>query len=321
MASYHARVADLFVSWVGFHGRSARLAADLGAEAAFVAVGRSGNRWTAPVRYARQAVTTVALLRRRRPRVLVVMGPPLALVALAALVHRGVLVLDAHTGAVLRGDRVRRSFVWLARRADVVVVASEALAARVRAEHGIDALAVHDPVPDAAASAPAPSERFTAVFPAGWRADEPMDALLGAAVLVPDVEVVITGRPARTDVPANVRLTGFVDDATYASLLAGAGVVLALTTRPLTMQRAGYEALGFGRPLVASDTDVLREFFTGGTVFAAPTAASLAAAIEEARARSDELAAGMVGLREHRRVEDERALTALRAAIAAAGER
>jgi glycosyltransferase involved in cell wall biosynthesis len=145
-----------------------------------------------------------------------------------------------------------------------------------------------------------------------------MEAVLGAARLVPDVEVVITGRPtADHAVPANVRLTGFVDDDTYDALLAGADVVLALTTRSLTMQRAGYEAAAHGRPLVASDTDVLREFFTGGTVFAPPTAEGLAAAITDALERADELAAEMVELRDRRVIEDERAIDALREEIAA----
>src|SRR3954468_4028434 len=124
-------VSDLFLSWVAYHGRSDRLAELVGAEAAFVAVGRSGNRWTVPARYARQAVQTISLLRDRRPRVLLAMGPPLTFVALARLAYRGPLVLDAHTGAVLRHDRVRPAFLRLARRAEVVVVASEALADRL----------------------------------------------------------------------------------------------------------------------------------------------------------------------------------------------
>jgi glycosyltransferase involved in cell wall biosynthesis len=145
-----------------------------------------------------------------------------------------------------------------------------------------------------------------------------MDAVLGAARLLPDVEIVITGTPAGDlAVPANVRLTGFVDDESYDALLAGADVVLALTTRSLTMQRAGYEAAAHGRPLVASDTEVLREFFTGGTVFAPPTAEGLAAAITDALERVDELAAEMVELRARRVLEDERAIDALREEIAA----
>ncbi len=308
---------DVFLSWVRFHGRSERLAELLGIEPVYVAVGRTGRRWTAPVRYVRQAVRTVRLLRRRRPDLVVAMGPPLALGVLCALVHRGALVLDAHTGAVLRKGRVRPLFLRLARHVDVVVVASEGLAARLEREHAVAAIPVHDPVPvTAGRGGQSPVDARTVVFPAGWRPDEPIDALLDAARRLPDVEIVITGRPpAGQQVPANVRLVGFVDDDEYEALLAGAGAVLALTTRSLTMQRAGYEAMAWCRPLVASDTDVLREFFTGGTVFATATGPSIAAAIAEALDRSGELAAEMADLRAHRMAEDERAIAELREAI------
>ena len=290
----------------------------------FVAVGRSGNRWTVPLRYLVQAVQTVRYLGRARPAVVLAMAPPFALPLLCRVVHRGVLVLDAHTGAVLRGGRVRRSFVWLARRADIVVVASESLRDRLVEDTGIHALAVHDPLPTGSGDLSTPETASRGhqngggrvVYPAGWRSDEPVEAVLDAARRLPSVSFAITGRPpAGLAVPANVRLTGFLADDEYDELVRGADVVLALTTRSLTMQRAGYEALAHGRPLVASDTDVLREFFTRGTVFAAPTGESLAAAVEQALAEGDRLADEMGALRDHRGVEDDRAVAALREAI------
>ena len=311
--------AALFVSWVRHHGRSAGLADRLGADAAFVAVGRSGVRWTVPVRYLLQAIETVRLLRARRPETVLVMGPPLALLVLCRLLHRGPLVLDAHTGAVLRNDRIRLAFRVLARWADVVVVASAALADRVERETGIRCAPVHDPVlVEETSGRPDVSSTRTVVFPAGWRSDEPIEAVLGAARLLPDVDIAITGRaPEGLVVPANVRLTGHLDDRAYDALLRDAAVVLALTTRSLTMQRAGYEALERGVPLVASDTDVLRELFTGGTVFAPPTATALAGAIREALERGEVLAKEMAALRDERAVEDGRAVAALQEAIAA----
>jgi glycosyltransferase involved in cell wall biosynthesis len=132
------------------------------------------------------------------------------------------------------------------------------------------------------------------VVPASFDPDEPVEAVLDAAVRHPDVEVVITGRDAAgwvdpAAVPANVVLTGYLARSGYEALLAGAAVVCSLTTLDDCMQQAGYEAMAWGRPLVTSDTDVLRDYFGAAAVYAVPTAESIGAAWTEAMRRDPEL--------------------------------
>jgi glycosyltransferase involved in cell wall biosynthesis len=302
----------LFVSWIRHHGRSAGLAEALGAEAAFVAVGRLGDRRTAPLRYAVQAARTVALLLRKRPETLYVMAPPTLLVAIAVVygrLFRARVVVDAHTGAVLSGDGTpRRSFARWAARASLTLVTNEPLAARLRALGVANVGTLDDPpLPWPAAG----EVRDDVVFPASWWSDEPWEDVVEAARLLPDVPFRVTGRaPAGVagTTPPNVHLTGWLTDAEYADLLAGAGVVLALTTREYTMQRAGYEALAAHRPLVASDTETLRAYFTRGAVFAGRGGAVLAEAVRTARAESARLAAEMAALHPEKVREFEAAL-------------
>jgi glycosyltransferase involved in cell wall biosynthesis len=301
----------LFVSWIRHHGRSAGLAEALGAEAAFVAVGRLGDRRTAPLRYVVQSFRTVVLLLRRRPDVLYVMAPPTLLVAIAVVygrLFRARVVVDAHTGAVLSGGSVKGAFVRWARRANLTLVTNEPLAALLR-ERDVRVSTLDDP------PAPWPATgvevRDDVVFPASWWSDEPWDDVVEAARLLPDVRFVVTGRaPAGVagTTPPNVHLTGWLSDAEYADLLAGAGVVLALTTREYTMQRAGYEALAAHRPLVASDTETLRAYFTRGAVFAGRGGPALAEAVRTARAESARLAGEMAALHPEKVREFEAAL-------------
>lgn len=307
----------LFVSWIRHHGRSAGLAGALGAEAAFVAVGRLGHRRTAPLRYAAQSAMTVALLLRRRPRVLWVMAPPTLLVVIArvyAALFRARLVVDAHTGAVLRQDgTLRHGFAGATRHAAATVVTNEPLARRLR-ETGVPNVVTLDdpPAPWPVTGVPV---RDDVVFPASWWSDEPWGDVVEAARLLPDVSFVVTGRaPAgvASAVPLNVHLTGWLTDDEYAALVAGAGTVLALTTREWTMQRAGYEALAAHRPLVASGTDTLRAYFTGGTVFAGGGGEALAAAIRAARAEAPRLAGEMAALHAEKTREFEAAMGAVR---------
>jgi hypothetical protein len=254
---------SLFLSWIEGHGRSEALAAELGAEAVFVAVGRTGNRWTAPFRHAIQAVLTVVVLLHRRPQKVYVMAPPALPVAIAevyASLTGASVCIDAHTGALLdaRTGAPTRPMRRLLRAARLTLVTSDALATMVRGAGG-RALVVHNRPPLDAPSA-APASEVGVLLPCGWAPDEPMPAVLGAAALLPDVRFTITGRPRPAllggEPPANVHLTGRLSPAELAAAMAGADVVLALTTRPLTMQQGAYEAMAHARPLVVSDSAV-----------------------------------------------------------------
>ena len=296
----------VFVSWVKHHGRSEDLAAALGAECRFVAVGTLRNRRTTPFRYLWQAAATLGLLVRRRPRVLVVMAPPAPLV-LMGLVWRALtgcrLVVDCHSGAVLGTPPSAR----LARRADLVLVTLPELTSgfpRV--------VAVHSPPVDL----PAAPRHDELVFPASWFPDEPIEELLAAASELPDLRFALTGRaPAGLNPPSNVRLTGFLSREEFMSLLAGAPVVLALTTREDTMQQAAYEALAAARPVVASDTAALRGFLGEAARYAPPTAEGLAAAITSAMNDLDQLSAAAGRVRQEQHVAFDEALVRIAEAL------
>lgn len=296
----------VFVSWISHHGRSADLSAVLGAEPVFIATGRLTDRRTAPFRHAVQAARTVRLLHARRPDVLLVMAPPAALVLLGLAWRRltgGRLVVDAHSGAVLG-----RPLSWrLGRHADCVVVTLPSLTAGLPR-----AVALHDP-PALAVQAPRHSE---VVFPASWYSDEPHDDLVAAARLLPDVRFAVTGRPPPgVDVPPNLRLTGFLAREQYLALVAGAPVVLALTTRPDTMQRAAYEAVAAGRPVVASDTAALRSYLGPAAVYAGRGGPALAEALREGLRRAHELAEAAAQVREAQRAAFRDGVRALGEAV------
>jgi len=312
----------LVVSWIRYHGRSADLARELDGDAAFIVAGHRGRRWTTAWRYPLQAVRTVVLLVRRRPAALVVMAPPLPLVVIGAVwakLTRRPFAVDAHTGAVLSPatGRLRRRFPAVARSADVVIVTLPSLAALLP---GCRTMVLHDPaveLPDVPADAERlPSMRHRVVFPASWYADEPLDAVADAARLLPDVEFVVTGRADRA-LPAlpNLTLTGFLPDDRYAALLAGADVVLALTTREDTMQRGGYEGLALGRALVVSDTTALRDWVADAGPAVAPTGAALAAGVRAVLADLPRWQGRVVELQQRRSAETVSALAALRSVL------
>lgn len=287
----------VFISWVPFHRRSADVARLLGADPVFVARGRHRRRLTAPFRHLWQAAITARLLRRQRPAVVFVMTPPqlLPVVARLAIGRKTPMVVDAHGKGVRRigSSRVRLSFRLVGRLADAVMVTNRHEAERVRPfcrqvheiHDPIDKPWAHEPRKDQAASG-----RPVIVFPASWERDEPIDEIVATARSLPQFDWVITGRPRRVlDAPENLRCSGRLTDPDYVDLVASCAVVLALTTRDDTMQRAGYDAVVAGVPLVASDTAALREFFGPAAEYCDATSASIAEAVTRAVERSQEL--------------------------------
>lgn len=308
------------MSWIGFHGRSAGLAEEIGAGAHFF----DGGRPSLPValRYVVNSLLTVRLLVRARPRAVVVMLPPLPLLALARL-------WSALTGAALVGDlhsAVFNDSHWLwARRPTMrllarghAVVTNEPLA-QVCRDAGVRTLVLHDSLGELVASPPPAAPGAPIVLaPLSYSADEPLAAILGAAGEHGDKRWVLTGRApgeVRRAAPANVEFPGHVSNEDYTRLVESATVVLALTTREHTMQRAGYEAANAGKLLVASSTDALREFFEDGAVYAEPTAGSISAAVAEAMSRGPELTTRIREVQSCRRQEQRIALHQLRVMI------
>lgn len=308
--------APLFLNWYHEHGRSTDIAEALGIEDVFVneAPGRP-----LPLRYLRNTLVTVRLLLRRRPKAVILMLPPLPLLVIVsawARLTQGLVVGDLHSAVY--NDR---SWTWAHRptlrllRRDMAVVTNRTMQAWAEAGQ-VRTLLLHDRLAELPAGE-APTDLPTgptALFPAGYYPDEPIAALLEAAGSLPEVTFLLTGKApddVRRSAPANVRFTGFVSTEAYQGLVHAVDVVLALTTRDHTMQRAGYEALCAQRPLVCSGTETLREFFADAAVYCEPTSSSIAAAVSTAIAEADVRAARLAEVLAVRSAEQETALAEL----------
>ena len=276
----------MFLSWIRHHGRSAALAEALGLQAVWLP--REGRVLGA---YARNAAWTVHEIRRTRPGVIGIMLPPLPvlLAVLLARPRRVKIVADLHTGVFLnpRWRWCLRLTLRLLSRGHCAVVTNEDLA-RVCRQAGVHTFVLHDLLEvDADRDVPAAptAGRRQVVVPLSYANDEPVAEILRAAELAPEVTFLLTGgapEGLRTGGPQNVDFTGYLDLPSYASLLSSSDAVLALTTRDLTMQRAGYEGLQAGVPVVTSAFDTLRDYFGPAAVYTEAEAGAIAEAIRTA---------------------------------------
>src|SRR5262249_34445048 len=136
--------------------------------------------------------------------------------------------------------------------------------------------------------------------------DEPIEVFLQAAARLPDVAFHVTGNYRRADArvmamkPDNVTFTGFLPDPAYVGLLLQSDAVISLTTLDHTMQRAAYEAVYLGRPVVTSNFDLLRRHFCKGTVHVDNTVDDLVRGLQRMRSNSAQYRTEILELRRER---------------------
>jgi hypothetical protein len=315
-AAMAARSRTIFISWER-HRRTRELCRTFGVELVELTSG-------APriVRYPVLLARTAVRLAQARPDVVFIQCPSVLLGVWAGLlkyVFGYALVADLHNEAVEPFNYSFRAYRWLlgwiARRADLSLVTNGPLKTVID-QRGGSAFVLPDKVPSLEAADPgdeAVDVTATAhvVFVCSYAPDEPyLEVFEAARLLGPGVIVHVTGNPPAfspdINLPANLRLTGYLPGRQYEDLLRSAGAIVDLTRMENCLVCGAYEAVAVERPLVTSDTRALRAYFSRGTVYAAHTAESLAGAITEALREQTRLAAEMRILKMELREEWER---------------
>jgi glycosyltransferase involved in cell wall biosynthesis len=317
----------LVVAWDRFQARTSVLGPVLGGESIYIHGDWPSRRRAAlPLRY---LADTARMWRRRRhyrPRVLVVISPPVVaplVGVLWCLLHRCRLVVDVHTGAF-------HSWKWrwtvpihrvLFRRADAVLLHTEEDESRVRG-WGAPALLLPDDLPELSQAALLPPPGAPRVVLAGsFDGNEPVAESLAAAAMLPEMEVHLTGdvgrlSPAvRATAPPNAVLTGFLPYAQFLGDVLTADVVAVFSTDPHIMNRAAFEAIGLGRPLVLTDFAGLRGRFGQAALFCANDPAAMAKTLRRAYRERVALAERSQALGQRLRNQREAALLELRAML------
>ena len=298
------------VAWAPYSRRSEMFARELGGTLHCIHYLRFRSPLHAPFKYVMQALRTLQVLFGERPRAVHVQSPPFVcglVVDLYCLLSGARYVVEHHTASFGRAwDWAMPMQKLVARHAVTNIVTAERWADLVRS-WGAEALVMHDPFLDLPPGEPFPLPPGSNVaFIGTFAQDEPLDAVLEAAALMPDVHLWITGDTeqapgAIADPPPNVTFTGFLDlNREYLGLLRGVDAAMVLTTRNDTLQLAGCEAISVGTPLITSDWPYLRELFADTAVYVSPSAESIRDGVRDVLDRRAELARAIPGFRRER---------------------
>ncbi|OZF07505.1 hypothetical protein CH300_06045 [Rhodococcus sp. 15-1154-1] len=314
--------SGVFISWIKYHGRSQSLGDALGYKVVFVETSAKN-----PIaRYIASAVKTVRELYKVKPQAVAIMMPPIPLliaIRVFSLFNPVVIIADLHSGVFLdpKWSWALPSTLRLLRRCDVAVVTNPELRAVCEAKN-IETKVVHDPLPlrSGLTNADVPRrEDHLIVVPLSYSNDEPIQELLAAARLTPNLNWKLTGHAPeviRDQAPSNVTFTGYLEHEQYEQLLQTASVLVALTNRPHTMQRAAYEALAMATPIVTSDFAELRTYFGSAAEYTPADSTSIARAVLSAYADRTTGVRHLHAKFTEKSEEEERILAELRSVVA-----
>jgi glycosyltransferase involved in cell wall biosynthesis len=274
----------MFIVWAPYSRRSQSLAAELDLDLYLVHHLKFQRPIYAPVKYVLQAVHTLALLLRERPRIVLVQDPPIFASSVVCLytaltVRRAQFIIDAHTGALLhpwwRLFRGLQKLIY--RRALAVITTNRALTELVRSWGANSIALTGPPINIPPGEAMVLGEAFNLVLVNTFSPDEPLPVVLEAIAGMRDVHLYVTGDVHKAPAslleaaPTNVTFTGFLSDGAYLQLLRGADAIMVLTDEDFTLQLGGMEAVAVGKPIITSDLSFLREYFSRGTVHVSNT--------------------------------------------------
>ena len=302
----------LFISWAENCSRSDTIAKLLGGNSKMVYAGSLGSHYTTVwLKYLVQSWRTWKLLQQERPRVVMVMVPPIFVcipVYIYTKLFKAGFITDNHTAAFTMSRWQPLLFLnaWFGKRALTNVVTNRHLRSYFDSWRAPASVIGDLPVKfERIKTYPLTGEFFITVI-CSFNDDEPLDQIWAVAAQMPKVTFYVTGKlkdaPARllTKQPANMVMTDFLSYEEYAGLIQGSHGVMVLTTRDHTMQRGAYEAVALGTPIITSDWPVLRETFSRGALFVDNSPASLKAAISELQKSSQKFKREVAALRRER---------------------
>jgi glycosyltransferase involved in cell wall biosynthesis len=240
------------------------------------------------LRYLESIIKTLQVIHSERPDVVFAQNPSTVLALFLVLIKPlclKQLILDAHnTGIYLLEKRYRllnRISAFIQKKADLTLVTCAGLQKEIE-RNGGRARVICDRIPQIE------NPRRFKINHGGWKLafvcsfafDEPYDAVFACARQLPDdVTIFVTGRYRGkvnpTQIPANVKLVGFLPEEDFWGLLQECHLVLDLTTQDDCLVCGAYEGIAAGKPLILSDTAATKALFRTGCVYVKPTVESI----------------------------------------------
>lgn len=227
-------------------------------------------------------IRTFIVILKNKPDELWIQLPPSLLLHVAFLYkiffNRGCFIVADLHNSMLRNRWIKFPFALsLLNRVDVVLAHNSAVAEEL-VSIGVfsNKIRVLEDFPfkyeDSRLNSPAMLKGPYVIFPCSFDVDEPVWIVIEAARRIP-IKFYITGDSAKfklkdgDSLPENIVFTGYMSKPEYEDLLLNSTVVLGMTTRQNVQLSVANEGLSASKPLVLSNTRVLKDLYGEAAIF------------------------------------------------------
>lgn len=255
-------------------------------------------------RYPILAVRTIRLVLQQKPELIISQNPSLVLAALAIFLGKvlGIsVVIDAHNAGLFpcegKSRLLNKIAQWINNCACIVIVSNAELQSYIELSGG-RAFVFPDPIPEIECynMNKIPSEALEIAFVCSWAEDEPyLEVIRAAKKIGNEVRIYMTGdskgraAPAGDRLPENIQLTGFLSNESYEELLCCCDAIMVLTTRENCLVCGAYEGVAVEKPLILSNTRILKEHFNRGCVYSENTESGIVHALDYLQKNQEDL--------------------------------
>lgn len=291
----------IWLTWED-HRRSRELSEAFGAEYVLITLD-----WSRYIRYPVLTLLTLWKVLVKRPKLVFCQNPSIVLNIILVIfkpLFQYKLVVDRHSNFKFEhqfSPILKWRIFWCLSKvtvkcADLMIVTNEPLR-KICNSWGGRAVVLPDKLPDMTSNGNSASPviedqaKINVMAVTTFDSDEPVDEIIEAASLLgDDFKVYLTGnyhkylggKSGDHLFPGNVKFTGYISEADYRGLMNSADIVLVLTTKNLILNCGAYEAVSANKPLVLSNTEILRNYFYCGVIFVDINPQSIAAGICDA---------------------------------------
>ncbi len=303
----------IFIEWSKYNTRGDSISNAINAKIFFIGVANiSKNPFRSLLSYFPKAIENIKILRRERPDVVIITNTTWVISTLNFIYTKLLnikLILDSHSCAFDHSFFKYPLFLskFYAKHSFFSIVTNKSHQEMLKKIHA-ESIVLNDIPFEEKLKTDEKKDlgnKFNICYVCTFAEDEPFYEVFKAGEDLDDVQIFVTGNYKKVGINPekfkDIIFTGFISNEEYKLYLNNTDVIMTLTTREDTMQRAGSEAISIGRPLITSNTEMLKNTFYKGAVFVDNTSKEIRKGIEKTKSEYEFLKKNMLELQHERK--------------------